>query len=120
MTKQALGIILALPWLVAAPLSAQSTGDKDNGKKVFEKIGCWQCHGYAGQGGAAGAVLTATKLNAQGVIRYVRRPAGVMAAYTERVVSDQELTDVFAYIKSIPPAKTIDQIPLLKEVRDAK
>ena len=71
-----------------------------------------------GQGGAAGATLAATKLNAQGFIRYARRPADQMPAYTEKVISDQELTDVFAFIKSVPPAKSIDQIPLLKSLRE--
>ena len=29
-------------------------GDTANGKKLFETIGCFECHGYAGQGGGAG------------------------------------------------------------------
>jgi len=99
-------------------LRAQSTGSVENGKKLYDKVGCWQCHGYAGQGGAAGAVLAATKLSAQGVIRYVRRPAATMPAFTEKVISDQELTDVYAYIKSVSTTKSVDQIPSLKSLRD--
>ena len=30
-------------------------GDPANGKKLFLRDGCYECHGYAGQGGAAGA-----------------------------------------------------------------
>jgi len=106
--------------VLTAPVFAQRAGDKINGEKVFRKVGCWQCHGYVGQGGAAGATLAATKLNAQRVVRYVRRPAGVMPAYTEKVISDQELIDALAFIKSVPPAKSIDEIPLLKNLRDGK
>ena len=70
-----------------------------------------------GQGTIAGARIGPPPLNAQGVIRYVRRPAGQMPAFTEKVMSDQELTDVYAYLKTIPPAKPAKDIPLLSDLR---
>ena len=93
-------------------------GDAASGKTLFTKIGCYQCHGYAGQGGKAGAALVPAGFTAQGLIRYVRRPAGEMPAYTEKVASDRELTDIYAYIKSLPVPKAVKDIPLLKEIRD--
>jgi mono/diheme cytochrome c family protein len=113
--------ILLLSLAACAMASAQNRaagGDVTNGKVLFTKIGCYQCHGYAGQGGRAGARIVPTVLKAQDLIRYVRRPPGEMPAYTEKVVSDQELTDIYAYIKSFPPAKEIKDIPLLKEMKD--
>ena len=98
----------------AATLFAQGpAGDAANGKKLFLRDGCYECHGYAGQGGRDGARIAAIGLNAQGLIHYVRAPAGQMPAYTDKVISDQELTDIHAYLQSLPKAKPAKDIPLL-------
>jgi ubiquinol-cytochrome c reductase cytochrome c subunit len=94
------------------------TGNADNGKRLFVKDGCYQCHGYAGQGGAAGARIAAIGLNAQGLIRYVRAPGGQMPAYTNKVISDQELTDIHAYLQTLPKAKPAKDIPLLSAIEN--
>lgn len=100
--------------LASAALLAQTpAGDAANGKKLFLRDGCYECHGYAGQGGAAGARIAAIGLNAQGLIRYVRAPGGQMPAYTDKVISDQELTDIWAYLQTMPKAKPAKDIPLL-------
>src|ERR1700734_1707863 len=91
------------------------TGDPANGKKLFLRDGCYECHGYGGQGGAAGARIATIGLNAQGLIRYVRAPGGQMPAYTDKVITDQELTDVWAYLQSLPKAKPAKDIPLLQQ-----
>src|SRR5579871_2401362 len=90
---------------IAAAQQSGTTGDAANGKVLFTRIGCYQCHGYAGQGGRAGARIVPTVLKAQDLIRYVRRPPGDMPAYTDKVVSDRELGDIYAYMKSFPPPK---------------
>ncbi|HLJ16818.1 MAG TPA: cytochrome c [Bryobacteraceae bacterium] len=111
----------ALVFLFMAPLLAAAdqgpTGSAANGKILFTKIGCFECHGYAGQGGGAGARIAPTPLRAQDLIRYVRRPPGAMPAYTEKVASDQELTDIYAYLKSLPPPKPVKDIPLLEKMK---
>src|ERR1700728_4435700 len=92
----------------AATLLAQApAGDAANGKKLFLRDGCYECHGYAGQGGRDGARIATIGLNAQGLIRYVRAPAGAMPAYTDKVITHQELTDVWAYLQSMPKAKPV-------------
>ena len=80
---------------------------------MFEKDGCYECHGYAGQGGRDGARLAATSMPAPAFVRYVRRPSGAMPAFTQKVLSDQELADIYAYLKSMPAAKPASDIPLL-------
>src|ERR1700735_2206873 len=80
-------------------------GDPANGKKLFLRDGCYECHGYGGQGGAAGARIAVIGLNAQRLLRYVRAPGGQMPAYTDKVITDQELTDVWAFLQSLPKAK---------------
>ena len=89
----------------------------ENGKRVFVRDGCYECHGYAGQGTIAGARLAPPVLNAQGMIRYIRRPAGAMPAFTDKVLSDQEVNDIYAYLKTIPAPKPVKDIPLLDQMR---
>jgi hypothetical protein len=38
-----------------------------------------------------------------------------MPPYTAKVLSDQDLADIYAYLMSIPPPPAIDSIPLLKQ-----
>ena len=103
----------------AAPTAAQAvTGDAENGKRVFMKENCFFCHGTVGQGaGVVGARIGPPSRNLAGFIRYIRRPAGAMPAFTEKVVSDQDLTDVYAYLRSIPPPKPARDIPLLRQLK---
>lgn len=109
---------LLLGALGAATVLAQSsTGDAANGKRIFVKDGCYECHGYAGQGGFAGARIADIGLKAKGLIAYVRAPAGQMPAYKEKVISDQELTDIWAYLQSLPKAKPAKDIPLLNALK---
>jgi mono/diheme cytochrome c family protein len=107
---------LILPTLLHAQTA--TAGSAETGKRLFMKNDCYWCHGSAGQGGRDGARIAATILNAQGLIRYVRRPAGAMPAFTEKVLSDQELTDIYTYLKSLPAAKAPKDIPLLDQLRD--
>ena len=98
--------------------AAALADDAENGKRLFLRAGCFQCHGYAGQGGRAGARIAAPKFTAEVLILYVRHPAGDMPAYTQKVLPDQELRDIFAYLKTLPAAKPSKEIPLLDQLRD--
>jgi ubiquinol-cytochrome c reductase cytochrome c subunit len=89
----------------------------ENGKKIFVRDGCYQCHGYAGQGTIAGARLGPPVLTAQGMIRYIRKPAGAMPAFSDKVLSDQEVNDIYAYLKTMPAPKPVKDIPLLDQMR---
>jgi mono/diheme cytochrome c family protein len=81
-------------------------------------VGCYQCHGYAAQGGRDGPRIAATALTVQAFIRYVRRPFGAMPAFTEKVLPEQDVTDIHAYLKAFPEAKPVKDIPLLDQLRD--
>jgi ubiquinol-cytochrome c reductase cytochrome c subunit len=104
--------------LFAGMVRAQdAVGNAEAGKRIYMKNGCYQCHGTVGQGTIAGARIGPPPLSAQGLIRYVRRPAGQMPAFTEKVMTDRELNDVYAYLKSIPPPKPAKDVPLLNDLR---
>jgi mono/diheme cytochrome c family protein len=50
-------------------------------------------------------------------MRYVRQPAGAMPAFTGKVLTDQELTDIDAYLKSVQAPKALN-VPLLNQLRE--
>ena len=60
-----------------APQNSAPTGNIQNGKKIFSTYGCYECHGYVGQGGA-GARLAPRPLAFAAFSKYVRHPAGQM------------------------------------------
>jgi len=109
--------LLALIPLLAATAFAQSnTGDAVNGKRLFMRNGCYQCHGTVGQGGLAGPRLAQTKLAQAGFTAYVRAPRpGNMPPYRSQVMTDQELADVYAYVGSVPPPVPLANIPILNQ-----
>jgi mono/diheme cytochrome c family protein len=107
--------LLAFPIMAAAQTAPG--GNAGNGQKIFMKQNCYYCHGTSGQGSRDGARIAQTALNIQGLIRYVRKPTGGMPAFTEKILSDQELTDIYAYLKSLPAAKAAKDIPLLDQIK---
>ena len=99
----------------AAIAQAAPEGNAPNGKKIFASYGCYECHGYVGQGGSAGARLAPRPIAFTAFVNYVRHPANQMPPYTAKVVSDQELADIYAYLLSIPPPAAAKSIPQLND-----
>jgi mono/diheme cytochrome c family protein len=113
-------ILLAGPRLeaqTAAPApkaDLASAGNAEHGKKLFVADGCYQCHGYAAQGGV-GPKLGPDPLPYSFVLHYVRHPVGTMPPYTEKVVTDQDLADIYAFLKSLPEPPKAKSVPLLNQ-----
>jgi mono/diheme cytochrome c family protein len=102
-----------------ATTPAGPVGNVQNGKRLYVRDGCWQCHGYAGQGGRAvpdTVPLAGTTLSLAAFVKYVRQPDGAMPAYTDKVISDQELADVYAHVKTFAGPRPPAEIPLLKDL----
>ncbi len=96
------------------------TGDAKRGEAAYMKYGCWECHGYTGQTGN-GARLATTALNANGFVNYVRNPrTNQMPLYSEKVVSNQDGADLFAYIKTFKKPPEAKDIPLLQQIINEK
>ena len=118
MRRVYLGVLLFV-LSVAAPAraagqSAPASADLSQGKKLFETIGCYECHGYAGQGGGAGPKLI-EPIAFPAFIVQLRTPRKQMPPYTAKVVSDQQAADIFAFLQSLPKPPAVESIPLLKE-----
>jgi mono/diheme cytochrome c family protein len=89
-------------------------GNAENGKQLFKKYGCYECHGSRGQiASRAGPALAPDLVPFEGFAPYVRHPAGSMPPYTEKVVSDQDLADIYAFLQSTPHPPAAKTIPIL-------
>ena len=107
------GVIACLLGAVPAFAQGAPSGDAANGKKLFETIGCFECHGYAGQGGAAGPKLI-NPPPYEAFILQLRTPRNAMPPYTARVLSDQQAADIYAHIKTFPSPPDPASIAILQ------
>ena len=103
----------------ASPATRPATraGSVEAGRTLYMKMTCYYCHGTAGQGGAAGSRVAQIQRSPDAFIRYIRRPTGAMPAYTDRILSDDQLTDIYAFLRSLPGAKPANEIPLLVQLK---
>ena len=98
----------------ASNANAAPAGNAENGKRIYSSYGCYQCHGLAAQGGA-GSRLAPNPISFTAFVRYIRHPRGQMPPYTSKVVSDSELTDIHAFLRSLPQPPAVKDIPLLND-----
>jgi mono/diheme cytochrome c family protein len=88
----------------------------EKGKAEFVQYGCWQCHGFEGQGSVAtsgGRVIADTQLPFDAFKAYVRNPTGGMPPFHEQILPDSDLSDIYAYLESLPKPKSPADIPAL-------
>ena len=96
---------------------APPAGNAQNGKKLFLSDGCYECHGRQGQGAAqtGAARIGPPQLSFEGFQSYVRNPKINMPPYTSKAIPDQDLGDIYAYLKSIPMPPKGKDVPLLNK-----
>ena len=97
--------------------TAAAAGSPDKGKVAFIRNGCYLCHGTVGQGSittSRGKVINHTKLPVEAFIGFVRGTNRAMPPYSEKVISDADLTDIYAYLESLPKTADYKTIPLLQ------
>ncbi len=106
--------------LVAQPAVAQDAakGDAANGKKVYLADGCYECHGRVGEGGAMNGpapVVAQTKLPFDAFKSQLRNPVNDMPPYPDTILSDKDLGDIFAYIRSLPGPRATKDVPIIND-----
>ncbi|MCZ6618277.1 MAG: hypothetical protein O7E57_09095 [Gammaproteobacteria bacterium] len=69
--------------------------------------------------GASAPRVSNTPRTLESFIRYVRKPAR-MPPYVNRVMSDEQLTDVYAFLLSVPPSPDAESIPMLRDLLDSR
>ncbi len=94
--------------------SAPPRGNAGTGKTLFENVGCFQCHGFAGQGGGAGPKLVDPVMAYEAFAVQIRTPRQQMPPYTARVLSDQQVADIYAHLLTIPKSPDAASIPMLR------
>jgi len=107
----AAGLVAAI--LVAA--GPAQAADAAKGKQTFARAGCWQCHGYEGQGGVAGPKIAPEPIPFETFSSFVRTTSRQMPPYSEAVLSDADLADIHAYLQSVPKPPDPKSIPLLNQ-----
>ncbi len=87
----------------------------ENGKTAFIQHGCWQCHGFQGQGGIAGLKLAPDPIAFEAFTAFVRGSNRFMPPYMETILSNADLADIYAYLQSIPKPADYKSLPLLNQ-----
>ena len=108
------GLVAGFVLATGAALAASA----ENGKIAYVKHGCWQCHGFLGQGSlvtSGGTVLARSALSFDIFKNFVRNTNRTMPPYREAILPDADLADIYAYLQSIPKPPDANSIPLLKQ-----
>ena len=101
-----------------ARAAAQNAGDAVNGKRVFLAVGCFECHGRAGQGGAMNyptPALAQLEMPAESFVAFLRDAPKDMPAYSEAVMSDKEIADIYTFVQSLPGRLNAKDIAILND-----
>jgi mono/diheme cytochrome c family protein len=88
-------------------------GRVEAGAAIYRKTGCFQCHVNEGQGGANGPRIGPDPIPFARFVQYVRYPTGEMPPYTEKVLSTQDLADIYAFLQARPRPPAVSTIPQL-------
>jgi mono/diheme cytochrome c family protein len=106
--------------IVAAPVRAQDAppGNAVEGKRLYLAVGCFTCHGRAGQGGAMNGpapILAKTQMPFDGFKGQLRQPVNDMPAYAEIVMSDKQIADIYAFLQTLPGPRPTKEMAIFKE-----
>jgi len=107
-------LLLLIASFAALACAQSPAGDAKHGKELFLSYACYSCHSFDGHGGA-GARLVPMPLNQAAFTAFVRN-AGRMPSYGPKVISDEKLADIYAYIKTLPTSPDAKNIPLIQEL----
>jgi len=91
-------------------------GDAANGKRIFLADGCFTCHGRAGQGGSYNGpapILAHTALPFDGFKGQIRNPSNDMPAFSDAILSDKDIADIYAFVQSLPGPGSPKDHPIL-------
>jgi mono/diheme cytochrome c family protein len=102
----------------APAAQSRAAGDAQAGKDLYLRYSCYACHGYAGHGGA-GARLVPLRMPLPVFTAYLRSPRQ-MPPYTAKVLSDAQVSDVWAYVQTLPRSPAAKDIPLLNQILSEK
>lgn len=89
---------------LADPQPAPDADPVSRGRLLFLGYGCAACHGLASQGGVVGPAIDLEELDRSDFRSTVRDGPGGMPAFTEEVLSGDDLDTIYAFLKAIRQA----------------
>ena len=95
------------------PAYQAPSGRSDVGAALYAKVGCYQCHANQAQGGLSGPRIGPDPIPFARFSQYTRAPSGDMPPYTAKVLSNQDLADIYAFLQSLPRPPAVNTIPQL-------
>jgi mono/diheme cytochrome c family protein len=104
-------LALAVPGTAVAQ---EPAGSSSAGAALYAAQGCSECHGGAAQGGAAGPRLAPPVLPYADFLAQLRQPRDQMPPYAGKVLSDRQVADIHAYLRTIAEPPPLASLPLLK------
>jgi mono/diheme cytochrome c family protein len=108
--------VLCASALAGASAQTGAQGDAANGKQIYLRDACFACHGRSGQGGVyrgLAPILAQMTLPFDGFRELLRDPPGDMPAYSEAVLSDKDIADIYAFLESLPGPRSPKDIRVL-------
>lgn len=104
------GIVGFLIPVLLAVSSAQQAAR--SGEELYiDRLGCWNCHGQAGQGGGgAGPAIVKSRLPLRQFVRHVRLPSESMPPFAPILASDADLAIVYVWLEGIDAVETPPRI----------
>jgi mono/diheme cytochrome c family protein len=93
-------------------------GDPVEGKRLYLAVGCFTCHGRSGQGGnmnGPAPILAKTAMPFDGFKGQLRRPVNDMPAYSEQVMTDKQIADIYAFVESLPGPRPTKDMKIFNE-----
>ena len=113
-------IVVAAVVAIGASAGARAqdapSGDAAHGKRLYLAQGCFTCHGRTGQGGALNGpapILAKTEMPFDGFEGQLRDPANDMPAYSDKLLSHQDIADIYAFVQSLPGPRPVKEISIL-------
>ena len=96
----------------SAAFTGQGDGDAKRGRELFVKDACYQCHGYEGQGGSSsGARVGPDPMPPEAMAAVIRKDNGMMPPFSAKLVTDQDVVDIVAFLKTVSKPTDIKNIP---------
>lgn len=101
----------------AATRESSTPANRKNGERLFVSYGCYECHGFQGQGSTStgGSRLGPPQIPLSAFVSYVREPTGQMPPYTAKAASNEDLAEIYDFLKSLPAPPALKTIPLLNQ-----
>jgi mono/diheme cytochrome c family protein len=109
-------ILMLMAVLAVGAVCGNAQGNAKAGQENWTKYTCYGCHGFSGQNGP-GLRLVPMRMTVDGFTKLVRNPTGrQMPSYSEKVLTDAQLADVWAYLKTLPDSPAAKDIPLIQQI----